>query len=103
MDQSIVCGPRPNVPSRLAQLVERKTLNLVVVGSSPTVGVVLFFCGFQIGLKVSLFNRTRDLRVDRELLASSAIGVLAQSEARVLSKDEVLGSKPRYSSTARMV
>ena len=25
--------------SRLAQLVERKTLNLVVVGSSPTVGV----------------------------------------------------------------
>ena len=25
-------------PSRLAQLVERKTLNLVVVGSSPTVG-----------------------------------------------------------------
>ena len=31
--------------SRLAQLVERKTLNLVVVGSSPTVGaVVIFFC-----------------------------------------------------------
>ena len=26
--------------SRLAQLVERKTLNLVVVGSSPTVGVL---------------------------------------------------------------
>ncbi len=25
---------------RLAQLVERKTLNLVVVGSSPTVGAV---------------------------------------------------------------
>ena len=30
--------------SRLAQLVERKTLNLVVVGSSPTVGVA--FCLF---------------------------------------------------------
>ena len=29
--------------SRLAQLVERKTLNLVVVGSSPTVGVVFAF------------------------------------------------------------
>ena len=29
-------------PSRLAQLVERKTLNLVVVGSSPTVGDRLF-------------------------------------------------------------
>ena len=28
--------------SRLAQLVERKTLNLVVVGSSPTVGVTTF-------------------------------------------------------------
>ena len=30
--------------SRLAQLVERKTLNLVVVGSSPTVGIPFFFC-----------------------------------------------------------
>ena len=29
---------RPTV-ARLAQLVERKALNLVVVGSSPTVGV----------------------------------------------------------------
>ena len=29
--------------SRLAQLVERKTLNLVVVGSSPTVGVLFEF------------------------------------------------------------
>ena len=28
--------------ARLAQSVERKTLNLVVVGSSPTVGI--FFC-----------------------------------------------------------
>ena len=29
--------------SRLAQLVERKTLNLVVVGLSPTVGVLFAF------------------------------------------------------------
>lgn len=29
--------------ARLAQLVERKALNLVVVGSSPTVGDSLFF------------------------------------------------------------
>ena len=29
--------------SRLAQLVERKTLNLVVEGSSPSVGMFLFF------------------------------------------------------------
>ena len=33
----------PTTISRLAQLVERKTLNLVVVGSSPTVGIILFF------------------------------------------------------------
>ena len=34
--------------SRLAQLVERKTLNLVVVGSSPTVGVAfLFLCSHE--------------------------------------------------------
>ena len=32
--------------SRLAQLVERKTLNLVVVGSSPTVGIPFFFRSF---------------------------------------------------------
>ena len=29
----------PSVNARLAQSVERKTLNLVVVGSSPTVGI----------------------------------------------------------------
>ena len=30
---------RSLVVARLAQLAERKTLNLVVVGSSPTVGI----------------------------------------------------------------
>ena len=43
-----VAGSIPAAPfSRLAQLVERKTLNLVVVGSSPTVGGAFgfFFCG----------------------------------------------------------
>ena len=59
--------------SRLAQLVERKTLNLVVVGSSPTVGG--YFA----------FGRPR------------ALGALAQSEAGVLGKHEVLGSEPRCS------
>ena len=33
--------------ARLAQSAERKALNLVVVGSSPTVGVL---CGTQIGI-----------------------------------------------------
>ena len=31
--------------ARLAQSAERKALNLVVVGSSPTVGVFLSLCG----------------------------------------------------------
>ena len=31
-----------DIEARLAQSVERKALNLVVVGSSPTVGVSLF-------------------------------------------------------------
>ena len=35
-------APAMSGMSRLAQLVERKTLNLVVVGSSPTVGVTNF-------------------------------------------------------------
>ena len=35
--------------SRLAQLVERKTFNLVVVGSSPTVGAFLFLQIFASG------------------------------------------------------
>ena len=33
---------REGKQARLAQLVERKALNLVVVGSSPTVGVLSF-------------------------------------------------------------
>ena len=41
-----MCSYRDPTPmSRLAQLVERKTLNLVVVGSSPTVGVLPPFFG----------------------------------------------------------
>ena len=36
--------------SRLAQLVERKTLNLVVVGSSPTVGKLLWRSWQRVGL-----------------------------------------------------
>lgn len=33
--------------ARLAQSVERKALNLVVVGSSPTVGAIILFVGLQ--------------------------------------------------------
>ena len=41
--------------SRLAQLVERKTLNLVVMGSSPTVGVLLVFV--EVGVIVRALHR----------------------------------------------
>ena len=37
------CGSRAVADASLAQSVERKALNLVVVGSSPTGGVLLFF------------------------------------------------------------
>ena len=36
--------------ARLAQSVERKTLNLVVVGSSPTVGIIAKRLSFQLSL-----------------------------------------------------
>ena len=36
--------------ARLAQLVERKALNLVVVGSSPTVGVIFSDAHFSLEL-----------------------------------------------------
>ena len=50
------CGCRK---SRLAQLVERKTLNLVVVGSSPTVGGPLLWRSWQrVGL-IILRSRVR--------------------------------------------
>ena len=44
--------------SRLAQLVERKTLNLVVVGSSPTVGVLfaVFWPQFFFSLLLKLHS-----------------------------------------------
>ena len=38
--------------ARLAQLVERKALNLVVVGSSPTVGIL--FCGLAVFVRKSV-------------------------------------------------
>ena len=43
--------PHPS-NARLAQLVERKALNLVVVGSSPTVGGEVLFLDFLPGWQV---------------------------------------------------
>ena len=39
LDDSLAL-PLPEAPARLAQSAERKALNLVVVGSSPTVGAL---------------------------------------------------------------
>ena len=49
--------------SRLAQLVERKTLNLVVVGSSPTVGVASFFYFYFFRftkIKIKMFYKNKN-------------------------------------------
>jgi hypothetical protein len=50
---------RALVMARLAQLVERKALNLVVVGSSPTVGVIFFRFDFRMVLSASLVCQTK--------------------------------------------
>ena len=49
----------------LAQSVERKTLNLVVVGSSPTVGYLLFLCRCEVLFKYAtkLYTAPRCLQV----------------------------------------
>ena len=58
------------ITSRLAQLVERKTLNLVVVGSSPTVGILFIFYFFARSSKkiknknASTGTRTRILTLE---------------------------------------
>ena len=58
--------------ARLAQLVERKALNLVVVGSSPTVGMSLYayaraFCAFAHPrfLSQAVWSRGMILRLGR--------------------------------------
>ena len=76
----LLCATLPTV-SRLAQLVERKTLNLVVVGSSPTVGVLFafsfFFSGRVRGLcsyrDPTLMSRLAQL-VERETLDLVVVG-----------------------------
>jgi hypothetical protein len=49
--------------ARLAQLVERKALNLVVVGSSPTVGVLIFLSLSLIYFLSRFFVYVADLSV----------------------------------------
>ena len=64
--------------SRLAQLVERKTLNLVVVGSSPTVGAPALFFHF-------FFSNLFLKRIFRAALADPNRGWMAErSKALVL-------------------
>jgi hypothetical protein len=57
------------VGARLAQSVERKALNLVVVGSSPTVGVYLFACFlfcFVYSLSYELLFLCKDFKIRGE-------------------------------------
>ena len=49
-----------SLQARLAQSVERKAFNLVVVGSSPTVGVLLYAGHWR--RKCNIFNAARFLR-----------------------------------------
>ncbi|GLJ38677.1 hypothetical protein SUGI_0788370 [Cryptomeria japonica] len=49
--------------ARLAQLVERKALNLVVVGSSPTVGAFFAYILWNTGVCFSRWSRARKLFV----------------------------------------
>jgi hypothetical protein len=42
----MVCG-NGRLVDHLAQLAEREAFNLVVVGSSPTVGTFSFFCAIR--------------------------------------------------------
>ena len=50
------------ITSRLAQLVERKTLNLVVVGSSPTVGILFFYFFARSSKKIKNKNASTGTR-----------------------------------------
>ena len=54
--------------SRLAQLVERKTLNLVVVGSSPTVGAT-FLGGNVLPVETQSYGYRPDLAPVAQLAA----------------------------------
>ena len=55
-----MCSSQSQV-ARLAQLVERKALNLVVVGSSPTVGVNFVF--FPLHRKRHVFHRLEEEKI----------------------------------------
>ena len=49
--------------ARLAQLAERKALNLVVVGSSPTVGVISGMSSFVAVVSVCAAPRAKSLKI----------------------------------------
>ena len=60
--------------ARLAQSAERKALNLVVVGSSPTVGVFIFG-SWASSPKAKLFKTTKKVHLARiELATFSVLG-----------------------------
>ena len=62
---------RPNIDARLAQSVEHETLNLRVVGSSPTLGEYHFFC--VIKYKLFLFSTSSSYFRDQKLFSANNI------------------------------
>ena len=85
--------------SRLAQLVERKTLNLVVVGSSPTVGA--FFVPFFLtgpvrttskALRVGIHNETGGVGRVSWSPSCTTDASIAQLAEHSLSKRKVTSS-----------
>ena len=65
-----------NMQAYLAQLVERKTFNLVVVGSSPTVGILVSWCN-----RLALRTLNPPIRVQFPAKPLSSIAQLAERSA----------------------
>ena len=60
--RALRCTSNSSLTARLAQSAERKALNLVVVGSSPTVGVLLYTLSIMMKVRRRIHNdpgRTR--------------------------------------------
>ena len=93
-----MCSYRDPTPmSRLAQLVERKTLNLVVVGSSPTVGVL--FAVFLASIVGFFFSEAAQL-ADQVTHRSAPVAQLAArgSHNPKVASSILVGSICLYSS-----
>ena len=67
--------PKYSLAARLAQLVERKALNLVVVGSSPTVGILIPF------IFIYLVSQCFDIAAQIEINFRRVVGLVVRISA----------------------